>query len=732
MYATKQAIIAKEHLAGLEATVFFIDIRAQGKGFDRYYERARGEHGVRYVRSLISRVTQDPRTMDLQISYIDEENRFQTEIFDLVVLSVGLTPHAQSAPLAECLAIRTDRFGFSENPPLDTVGTSRPGIFAGGVFQNPKDIPETVTQASGAAAAAAALLSEARGTQIREIAFPEERSVQGEDPRIGVFICHCGINIAGVVDVAAVSNYARSLPGVAYADHLLFSCSTDSQEKMLELIADQGLNRIVVASCSPRTHEGLFRETLRKAGLNKYLFEMANIRDQCSWVHQADPAIATKKAKDLVRMAVARAGRLEPLYEIPYEVDQRALVVGGGIAGMTAALNLADQGFETFLVERSDRLGGVARRIQRTLEGVDVRQYLQEVIQRVVGHPRIRLFTDTELLETSGTVGQFTSVLSHRGEKGSVRHGAVVVATGGAEYRPREYGYGDHPRVLTQLELQEKLFQDPEGIREAGSVVMIQCVGSRDEEHPYCSRVCCSTAVNNALRLKEINPRTEVIVLYRDMRTYARKELYYKQAREAGVRFIRFEPERAPEVEVVDGRLEVRVFDQNLKAPLRLRPDWVALSAAIRPAPESLPVANVLKLPLDADGFFLEAHIKLRPLDFANAGMFLCGLGHGPKSIEESIAQAKGAASRAATVLAQKQTMVGGPVAEVDEELCVACLTCLRVCPFGVPRVNERHFAQIDPAACRGCGNCASACPQGAIQVGHFRDDQYVALLEAC
>jgi heterodisulfide reductase subunit A-like polyferredoxin len=732
MYATKQAIIAKEHLAGLEPTIFFIDIRAQGKGFDRYYERAKGEYGVRYIRSLISRVAQDPRTNDLQLSYIDEDNRFQTETFDLVILSVGLTPHSQSGPLAECLEIRTDRFGFCENPPLDTVGTTRPGVFVGGVFQNPKDIPETVTQASGAAAAAAALLAEARGTQIQEVFFPEERAVQAEEPRVGVFICHCGINIAGIVDVAEVAAYARTLPGVVYTDHLLFTCSTDSQENMLQLIREQGLNRVVVASCSPRTHEGLFRDTLRKAGLNKYLFEMANIRDQCSWVHQADPGIATEKAKDLVRMAVARAGFLEPLYEIPYEVDQRALVVGGGIAGMTAALNLADQGFETFLIERSDQLGGIARRIRRTLEGVDVQQYLRETIQRVVSHPFVRLFTETELLEITGTVGQFTSVFSHRGEKGTLKHGAVVVAAGGLEYRPTEYRYGEDPRILTQLELQERLFADPEALGQAGSVLMIQCVGSREEEHPYCSRVCCSTAVHNALRIKEINPRTEVVVLYRDIRTYAQKELYYKEAREAGVRFIRFEPEKRPEVDLLEGKLEVRVFDQNLKAGLLLRPDWIALSAAIRPAAESRSLAQTLKLPFDADGFFLEAHIKLRPLDFANAGMFLCGLGHGPKSLEESIAQAKGAAARAATVLAQKQTMVGGPVAEVNEELCVACLTCLRVCPFGVPRINERHFAQIDPAACRGCGNCASACPQGAIQVGHYLDEQYLALLEAC
>ena len=732
MYATKQAIIAKEHVAAVEPTIFFIDIRAQGKGFDRYYERAKNEHGVRYIRSLISRVAQDPRTQDLQISYIDEDDQFQTETFDLVILSVGLQPHSASRELADILGIETDRFGFCEYPPLDTVGTSRPGIFTGGVFQNPKDIPETVTQASGAAAAAGAILSEARGTRIREQTFPEERPVQGEEPRIGVFICHCGINIAGIVDVEAVSAYARTLPGVVYTDHLLFTCSTDSQVTMLNLIRDQGLNRVVVASCSPRTHEGLFRNTLRQAGLNKYLFEMANIRDQCSWVHQADPGRATEKAKDLVRMAVARARLLDPLYEIPFEVDQRALVLGGGLSGLTAALNLAEQGFETFLIERSGELGGMARRIYRTIEGVDVQDYLQRLISQVKSHPRVRLFTETELLETTGHVGRFTSVFSSRGEKGSVDHGVMLVATGGSEYKPGEYAYGRHPGILTQLELEDVLYRDPQKIREARQVVMIQCVGSREEDHPYCSRVCCSTAVANALKIKAINPRTEVIVLYRDIRTYARKELYYKQAREAGVRFIRFDPEKQPEVEIADGRPGVTVFDQNLKAGLRLQPDFIALSAAIRPAEGSKPLAQLLKLPLDADGFFLEAHIKLRPLDFANAGMFLCGLGHGPKSMEESLAQAKGAAARAATILSQKLIYVGGPVAEVNEDLCVACLTCVRVCPFNVPRINERHFAQVDPAACQGCGNCASACPQGAIQVGHFQDDQYVALVEAC
>jgi heterodisulfide reductase subunit A-like polyferredoxin len=431
-------------------------------------------------------------------------------------------------------------------------------------------------------------------------------------------------------------------------------------------------------------------------------------------------------------MAVARALRLEPLQDQPFRVVQKALVVGGGVAGMTAALNLADQGFETILIERTGRLGGQALRLHQTLEQGKIGDFLTSLTERAANHPGLRLFLETELIETKGHVGKFTSILRRKEEKFSIDHGAIIVATGGSEYKPEGFLYGRHRGVLTQLEFQEKLFSEPDNIRKAGQVAMIQCVGSRDEDHPYCSRVCCSTAVANALKIKEVSPGTEVVILYRDMRTYGQKELFYKKAREAGVRFIRFEPEAAPEVGEDQGKLILKVFDQNLKRLVRIKPDYLVLSAAIRPGSGTRTVGNILKLPLDADGFFLEAHIKLRPLDFANAGLFLCGLGHGPKSLEESILQAKGAAARAATLLAQQQIQVAGKVARVDEELCIACLTCLRVCPFSVPRLNERHFAQMDAAACQGCGNCASACPQGAIQVGHSKDDQYLALLEAC
>jgi heterodisulfide reductase subunit A-like polyferredoxin len=730
MYAAKQAIIAKEHNPQVEATVFFIDFRAQGKGFDRYYQRARETHGVRFIRSLPSRVTQNPRTHHLEITFVDEHGRIRAEEFDLVVLSVGLRPHPSAERLAQVLGLDTDAYGFIKNPPFQLISTSREGIFACGVYQSPKDIPETVGQASAAAAAAAALLAEARGTMLTKPEYPEERDICTEEPRIGVFVCHCGINIAGVVDVAAVADYARRLPQVIYADHYMFTCSSDSLEKMRQVIQAYGLNRVVVASCSPRTHEALFQENLRKSGLNKYLFEMANIRDQDSWVHQGEPELATEKAKELVKMAVARAAALEPLKELPFTVTPSALVVGNGLSALTAALTIADAGYQVHLAALEERFafGGLAHKQHYTLEGYEIQPFIRRMVEKVDNHPRIRWWPNTRITSFSGHVGNFRSTLEYPHERRDLQYGAAVIATGGIEYKPTEYLYGRHERVLTQMELENRLATEPEIAAGNLTFVMIQCVGSRSPEHPYCSRVCCGEAIKNALKIKEINPRAHVFILYRDIRTYGLKEIYYKKARDLGVRFIRYEPEEPPTVQADGIRLDISVFDQNLKATLALRADYLVLSAAIRPHPLSAEIAQIFKLPLDADGFFMEAHLKLRPLDFAASGIFLCGLAHSPKFFEESIAQAQGAAARAIGILAQKQLFVGGAVAWVDPLKCVLCLTCMRTCPFGVPRVNAAEgVIQIDPAACQGCGNCASACPRKAIEVFHYRDRQFVS-----
>ncbi|SMC23520.1 glutamate synthase (NADPH), homotetrameric/putative selenate reductase, YgfK subunit,TIGR03315 [Desulfacinum hydrothermale DSM 13146] len=729
MYATKQAVVTMDHEPDVETTIFYIDLRAMGKGFERYWDRAATRHGVRYVRCQISRIIETPEGNNLEVTYVEEDGRLRTEVFDMVILSVGLSVPESAMETAQAFGMKTDRFGFVETDPLDPV-VSRPGIYTCGVSGEPKDIPETVVEASAAAASVQSLLLEARNTRTTPPLQVEERSLPGDIPRIGVFVCHCGINIAGVVDVEAVAAYARGLPNVVHAENLLFTCSTDSTQKIKEIIRQKNLNRVVVASCSPRTHEPLFQDCLKEAGINKYLFEMANIRDQCSWVHGSDPARATEKAKDLVRMAVSKSLFLEPLEELPVPVTQHALVLGGGAAGMTAAKNLADQGFFTYLVEKEDRLGGEAAKwMRRHPTGLDVAGALRQLVNEVEHHPNIHVLLESRVLSFEGHTGHFISRVSTPQGAKTLEYGALVVATGGEEYRPKDYGYGTDPRILTQREFHKRIADEDAAAAQVRHVVMIQCVGSRDEERPYCSRVCCTAAVSNALMLKEANPEAQITILYRDIRTFGKRELLYRKAREAGVRFCRYSPEAKPEVVPTEEAVRVRVLDQGLGEVLELAADWVVLSTAIVPRMDNQEVAALFKLNTDPDGFFMEAHAKLRPLDFANPGLYLCGLAHSPKFLEESVTQAKGAAARAATILSKDRLLVGGRVAVVDPARCAVCLTCVRTCPYEVPVVATvaqwvRRAAYIDPAKCQGCGACAAECPSKAIQLQHFTDVQ--------
>ncbi len=728
MYAIKEAIMAVDHVPGLEATIFYNDIRAYGKGFEAYYEGAKSNYGVRFQRGIISTVKERQQTKDLVLGYVAEDGEIVEEEFDLVILSVGLRPSASTAQLASAVGVDLDRFGFCRTDAMAPSRTSKEGVFVVGAFAAPVDIPETVMTASASAALAGELLHPVRGTQIREKTYPDQRDVSQEEPRIGVFVCRCGTNIARSVGVPDVVEYAKTLPHVVHAEENLYTCSTDTQAKITESIREHRLNRVVVASCTPRTHEPLFQETLREAGLNKHLFEMANIRDQCSWVHFNQPDMATFKAKDLVRMAVARAATLRPFEDLLLDVDQRAIVLGAGVAGMTAALSLADQGFEVALIERDDEPGGVARRILHTLDGPDPQAFLADRVTRVKEHPLVRLHTGATLEDFGGHIGKFRATFRQGDRTMEVKGGAVIVATGGSPYEPREYGYTETDAVITQLELEAKL-ADPAFAQGLNEVVMIQCVGSREEEHPYCSRVCCQEAVKNAIAIKEANPKARVFVLFRDVRTYGFDELHYQRAREAGVVFIRFDPESKPEVKLEDG-LTVTVTDDVLGRPIELRPGVVVLSAAIRPHPEAQAVSRALKVPLNADGFFLEAHMKLRPLDFPSEGVFLAGLAHAPKSMRESISQAKGAAARAATVISRPVMYRSGIVSEVDQAACAGCLTCVRLCPYEVPAINEEGVAYIEPASCQGCGLCASACPRKAIATRHYDDGQLVAKVD--
>ncbi|NIS70366.1 MAG: FAD-dependent oxidoreductase [Proteobacteria bacterium] len=732
MYATKEAIIAKEHVGFVKPTIFYMDMRAYGKGFDLYYERARIEYGVRFIRCMISRIRERFKSKDLTVTYIDEAGEIREEEFNLVVLSVGMVPSRKVVELAKRIGVEVNRYGFCKTKSLNPLSTSRPGIYACGAFQSPKDIPETVAQASGAVACASGDVAEARGTLTVKKEYPEELDVRDGKPRIGVFVCHCGINIGGFVNVPEVMEYARSLPNVVFADQNLYTCSQDTQDRIKEAIQEHGLNRVVVASCSPRTHEPLFQETIREAQLNKFLFEMANIRDQCSWVHMRDKAIATEKAKDLVRMAVARARVIEPLTEQSLEVIQKGLVIGGGIAGMTAALKLAGQGFEVYLVEKEAELGGNLKNIYSTLEGEDVQSFLEETLARVRENPLIHVITDALVVDFSGSQGNFSTGLmvgpgmTYR----KIEHGALILATGAEEAKPGEYFYGEDSRVMTQMEFEESMVKRPEEFAEKRHVVMIQCVGSRNEERPYCSRTCCSTAIKNALKLKDINPQTEVYILYRDIRTYGLSEEYYAKARSKGIRFVSYEPERKPQVKIDGNLLVVSFIDPILKKKTDISPDLLVLSSAAIPR-ENEELARLLKIQRTAENFFLEAHMKLRPVDLASDGMYVCGSVHAPKLISETISQASAAAARASTLLSKDRITVSGIVAWVDAEKCAACLTCVRVCPYEVPVINTKGEAEIDIAKCHGCGCCAAECPAKAIQLGHYRDDQVLAKCEA-
>ncbi|MGB2815487.1 MAG: FAD-dependent oxidoreductase [Dehalococcoidales bacterium] len=728
MYATKEAIIAREHESTIQPTIFYNDLRAFGKGFERYYESAKNKFGIRYVKGIPSGVKELQQSHNLLIECAGEDGEKVTEEFDLVVLSIGLQPSASTGELAEKLGIARDRFGFCQTDELAPNITSQDGIYVAGAFDAPMDIPESVMNASSAACLASKEITEARGTMVTEKEYPPEKDISEEEPRVGVFVCRCGSNIARVVDVPGVAEYAGTLPHVVHAEENLYTCSTDTQSKIINAIKEKGLNRVVVASCSPRTHEPLFQDTIREGCLNKFLFDMANIRDQCSWVHATHMPEATDKAKDLVRMAVARVATLEPLHEHTAEVKRRGLVIGGGLSGMTAALEMAGQGYETVLVEREKQLGGNLWRIRYTADGSDPQQLLASLIEQVEKEPKLTIYKGAGVKKVSGYLGNYTTeITAESGEIVEVEHGVVILATGGAEYKPTEYLYGQSDRVLTQLELEEKIARDSNEAKKLNSVVMIQCVGSREEGHMYCSRICCTQAVNNALKLKELNPDTEVYILYRDVRTYGMNELLYRQAREKGVTFIRYDVERKPEVVEEGGKLGISVYDEVLRAEIQLEPDLLVLSAAVRPQADAEEFASRLKLPLTQDKFYMEAHMKLRPLDFVNEGMYLCGLAHSPKSISESIVQARGAVSRAMTILSKPYLMVGGVVSVVDEDRCVACLTCVRSCPFGVPRINEEGVACIEAAACQGCGICASLCPRKAIKLQHYKDEQVTA-----
>ncbi len=737
-YTQKQVILSRDHDSEIQATVFHNDIRAYGKDFERFYQRAESLPDVRFIRSYVSFGREVPESGNITLRYATVGEGVKEEEFELVVLSVGMNPPSDVLGLAGTFGIELNSHGFCRTNPANPLETSRPGIFVSGAFQGPMDIPESVITASGASAVCGQLLAHRRARLSRGREYPEEKDVANEKPRVGVFLCHCGSNIGRVVNMPSLLGYVMCLDNVVHAQDDLFSCATDTAQRISDAVREKGLNRVVVAACTPRTHEPLFRDTVREAGLNPYYFEFANIREHCSWVHSREPEKATEKAKDLVRMSVARASRLEPLKEFGLPVIKKGLIIGGGVAGMTAALSLASQRFEVYLVEKDRELGGMSRKLHSTIEGMDVQAYLADLIGKVNRHPLIHKYVDSTILEASGYIGDFSTRIKTCGIVKEVRHGITIVATGAEEYRPREYLYGDDDRVLTLMDLEDSLAKSEPRIVNARSVVMIQCVGCRQPDRNYCSRVCCSHSTREALKLKQVNPGMDVSIIYRDMRTYGFREDFYREAANREVRFIRYEPEDKPRVEaVMEGErhtLRITAVDRILGQQVALDADILVLAAAVVPAATNSEISRLLRVPLSPDGFFQEAHVKLRPVDFAADGIFLCGTAHYPKHLSEVISQAYGAAGRAAAILARDSVTASAAVAEVDERECVGCSKCQAACTYGAIRMSQTPAgkkAEVIPVLCKGCGLCGTMCPTAAIASRHFTDEQICSAIDA-
>ncbi len=736
MYAIKEAVIAKEHAGGdLDCTIFFMDMRTHGKEFERFYNNAKDKHGIRFVRSKVHSI--DPTAEDdLQVRYISEDGQVKEELYDMIVLSVGLETPPETVAMAKRFNLDLTSNNFCQTSGFEPVTTSREGIYVCGAFLGPKDIPQAVVDASAAASAAGELLAESRNTLTKIKESVPEINVTGERPRIGVFVCKCGINIAGVVDVPAVAEYAAELPYVEYSTDNLYACSQDTQEAISKIAEEKKLNRIVVAACTPKTHEPLFQETLTNAGLNKYLFEMANIRNHDSWVHKNNPELATRKAKDLVRSAVSKVTLMTPLKEAELTINQQAMVVGGGISGMATAMSLAKQGYHAHIIERDNQLGGQARSILKTASGENVKAKLDQWIKAIDSDQRITVHLNTEITDVQGFVGNFKTTLENNAKQVELEHGVAIMATGAAPLKTDEYGYGQDRRIVTSLELDQQLIDADSALEKIETAVFIQCVGSREPQRPYCSRVCCTHSIDNALALKALKPDMDIFILYREIRTYGERELLYKEARDAGIIFIRYSLDDKPNVVTVDDQLSVTVTDHVLNRPIEIETDLICLATAVVPHGDEK-LASFFKVPMNVDGFFIERHAKLGPSEFATDGVFLCGLAHYPKPIDESIAQAKAAASRAITLLARKKIYSSGEVAEIEPAICSSCGVCVSVCPYSAPSFIDAAArmhagkAQINPVLCKGCGLCVASCRSGAIHHKGFDNDQVFAQIFA-
>ena len=735
MYALKEAMVTRERFGDdIDTTIFFMDMRTYGKDYELYFNRAKDEYKIRMIRSRPHSIVETADTKNLSITYALEDKPVQeTEEFDMVVLSTGFRVGEDTKSLAGVLGIDRNPYDFAATHPFNPQLTSKPGVYVCGVIESPKDIPETMVQASAAASMAVTDLPVVSKDREMDDMFPPERDVRGQDPKIGVFVCDCGFEIGGVLDVDKLLDAAKIHPDVAVARAVGYGCSSESMAGIEAMIKENNLNRVVIGGCSPRTHETKFQDLLQRVGLNKYLVEIVNLRDQNTWTHMNTPDRAQNKAVKLLNVGIAGVRKNRPLVDHTLPMSQNALVVGGGVTGMTAALKLADQGVKTYIVERAPALGGLARSIRKTIEGEDVGVFVQDLVEKVAAHDNIQVLTRSIIVDHSGMPGLFKTGIQTgvRMNYMQIDHGVTVLATGAMANRPAQYGLGTCANVMTQLEMDSLLEDDAARIQAMDQVVMIQCVGSREPENPNCSRICCQAAMKNALRIKEISPDTQIYVLYRDMRTYGFQEEYYRKARDLGVKFIRFSLDTRPKVMETDNTLAVHAHDFILDSDIEIAADCVVLSTGLIADDETTEDLGLMfHLPRTIDNYFLEDHVKLRPVDMAQRGFFLAGTAHSPKTIRESITQAQAAAGRAQTLLAKKEINLGACVARVDPDKCASCLVCVRVCPFDVPFINAEGVSQIDADKCHGCGVCAGDCPAKAIQLLAYEDDQILAKLD--
>jgi heterodisulfide reductase subunit A len=731
MYATKQAMISKDRVEDLEITVFYMDIRPMGKDYERYYERAKNRYGIRYQKSAISAIRELQQSKNLLITCGLEEGTSRDEEFDMVILSVGFTAPVGARDMADRIGLALNNGGFCKTEEFDPTATSRPGIFVAGAIKSPKDIPETVVEASSAAADAARLLSSLDRTRQEEGPYPMPGDFGRAVPRIGVFFCESSDTLSRVLSLSKIAEAMRVERDVVHVEAVPLAFLNDGLDEIRKRMGEKEINRVVIAGDSLMEVRKAVEKTAREAGLSPHVFEYANIGEQCAYVHSNDSGLATEKATVLVRSAIARARWIKPLRGEQKAVVGKALVVGGGLSGLSASLSFAEQGIDVVLIEKEDDLGGNARHSFYTLRGSDPQRFLRDVVARVEAHPRIETWKNAELESFSGQWGGFRTVISVDGERRELTHGTVILATGAHETTPTGYLYGEDSRVITQRELERMVSEEDTRLDGLTSVVMIQCVGSRDEQHPYCSRVCCGHAVKNALKLKEKHPELSIIVLYRDIRTYGLDEVFYQEARDRGVIFVRYEPEKRPQVASENGILRVRFTDPIVGQEIDLAIDLLVLSAGIE-ANDNRKLAEKMGIEVNRDGFFQEANPKSAPLDSVDRGKFFCGLCHSPNSMDDSISQAKAAAIRAAVLLGKDRIEYKPYLAYVIERLCCGCGLCVTTCPYSARVLNEETWkAQVLEDLCQGCGNCVIACRNGASQQLNYEKATVLATLDA-